>query len=395
MTIVLSLALAGGAIDFGRWLSAKSKTINAIDASILAGGRVLQLSGKTNADAVTAASLYYSKNKTDTLTTDNTSFSVNNNEITGTSTSTIETPFLKVIGINSLPVNVTAKAVLSAGSNSGSHIEVSMMLDTTGSMWGTKMVDLKQAAIDLVDIVVWEDQSTFTAKVALAPFSEYVNVSKDHFTDITNYNTQGNSDNRTCVKERSGTNRYTDVPPSATNGFFGRYTGRSACRPQAVILPLTNDVKALKNRINEMQPTGLTAGHLGTAWAWYLLSPNWSDIWPADSEPLSYSLTSQLNSSGQPMLHKMAILMTDGSYNRSYSGSNSTTQARELCDQMKAKGITIYTVGFRIGVGSTPDVTMQLCATSSSHYYNASSGEALKQAFRDIAIKISELRISE
>ena len=54
-----------------------------------------------------------------------------------------------------------------------------------------------------------------------------------------------------------------------------------------------------------------------------------------------------------------------------------------------------YTVGFQIAVNSTPDITMQQCATSSSHYYNASSGEALKQAFRDIALKISDLRISE
>ena len=217
MTIVLSLALAGGAIDFGRWLSAESKTINAIDASILAGGRILQLASKTDADAVAAATLYYSKNKTDTLASDNTSFSVNNNEITSTTTSTVETPFLKAIGIDSLPVNVTAKAVLAAGSNAGSHIEVSMMLDTTGSMWGSKMVDLKAAAKDLIDIVVWEDQSTYQARVALAPFSYFVNVGSTHFRSVTGRSVSGSGNRRTCVAERRTSDRYTDAPPSSRN----------------------------------------------------------------------------------------------------------------------------------------------------------------------------------
>ena len=97
----------------------------------------------------------------------------------------------------------------------------------------------------------------------------------------------------------------------------------------------------------------------------------------------------------QPKLHKIAILMTDGSYNKYYSGDDSTTQARAICDGMKNKKIVVYTVGFAIGVGSTPDLTMQYCATSASHYYNASNGEALKQAFRDIALKISDLRLAE
>ena len=87
--------------------------------------------------------------------------------------------------------------------------------------------------------------------------------------------------------------------------------------------------------------------------------------------------------------------MTDGSYNKYYSGSNSTTQARAVCDEMKDSDVTVYTVGFAIAVNSTPDLTMQHCATSPSHYYNASTGEALKQAFRDIALKIADLRISE
>ena len=404
MSVTLLLAMAGGGVDYARWLSAKSKTLNAMDASVLAAGRILQLPGKSDSDAVAAATKYYSKNKANNLAVDNTSFSVSGNEITGTTNSTVDTPFLNVIGIGNLPVKLTAKAVLAADANAGSHVEVSLMLDTTGSMGGSKMDDLKAAAKDLVDIVVWDDQSNYTSRIALAPFSRYVNVGTTYFNAITGTTATGSADQRTCVKERSTTDRYTDAAPGSGN-YFNYYTGSNTCQPTSTIMPLSSNKVTLKSHIDAMPTTGMTAGHLGTAWAWYLVSPNWSSVWPTGSSPHSYSLMTQSsdpNSSAQPgdegfkpKLYKIAVLMTDGSYNKQYSGDSSTTQARSICTEIKATGVTVYTVGFQIGVGSEPDVTMQQCATSSSHYYNASSGEALKQAFRDIAIKISDLRISE
>ena len=316
----------------------------------------------------------------------------------------MSTPFLNVVGVSDLPVKLTAKAVLAVNANAGTHVEVSLMLDTTGSMGGSKMVDLKAAASDLVDIVIWDDQSSYTSRVALAPFSRYVNVGTTYFNTVTGQTASGNVHQRTCVKERSTSDRYTDAAPGSGN-YFNRYTGSGTCQPTSTIMPLSSDKVALKAHINAMPTTGMTAGHLGTAWAWYLVSPNWSSVWPAASAPKPYSMITQNadpNSNAQPgdadfkpKLHKITVLMTDGSYNKQYSGSSSTVQARAICDEIKAKGVTVYTVGFQISVNSEPDVTMQQCATSPTHYYNASSGEALKQAFRDIAIKISDLRISE
>ena len=98
---------------------------------------------------------------------------------------------------------------------------------------------------------------------------------------------------------------------------------------------------------------------------------------------------------GKPKLYKIAVLMTDGSYNQKYTGSDSRTQARETCKEMKKAGVTVYSVGFKISKGSSPDETMKQCASSNEYYYNAATGDALKQAFRDIALKIADLRITE
>jgi hypothetical protein len=40
----------------------------------------------------------------------------------------------------------------------------------------TKIDAAKSAAKDLVDIVIWNDQSQYTSRIALAPFAEAVNV---------------------------------------------------------------------------------------------------------------------------------------------------------------------------------------------------------------------------
>ena len=57
----------------------------------------------------------------------------------------------------------------------------------------------------------------------------------------------------------------------------------TTCEPGATIVPLTSDRDKLKDAIDEFKASGTTAGQLGTAFAWYLLSPNWSDVWREDS----------------------------------------------------------------------------------------------------------------
>jgi hypothetical protein len=249
--------------------------------------------------------------------------------------------------------------------------------------------------VDLVNIVVWDDQSEFTSRVAIVPFSYYVNLGLSAFQAATNYTPGGSGNDRTCVKERQSANRYTDASPNGSNGYFDYYTGSYYCKPQATLLPLTGNKTDLHNRIYEMQPTGMTAGHLGTQWTWYALSPNFSNLWPSDSKPKSYNMLTELNQNHQPKLQKIAVLMTDGEYNQKYSGDTSATQAREHCTAMKAKGITIYTVGFAISPGGEADTTMAQCATAADFYYSADDANALRSAFRDIAMKIATLRLTQ
>jgi Flp pilus assembly protein TadG len=428
--VVLMLAI-GGAVDIGRWLHARDQTVAAIDAAVLAGGRALQTKGSDTAGAIAAAQKYYDQNVTSRLpvTNDTVTFTVAGDGmgVTAKGSAYIKTPFLQFANIKQLPLINTAqtdfaKSQIAVGGNGGESIEVAMMLDVTGSMAGQKLKDLKDAASDLINIVVWADQSKYTSKVAIVPFSEDIrlpssalnkargSVSKKVINNVTYYPSD-------CVVERTGAEKYTDAAPKSGQYVMAHYTAENAgsgngkkgvCTvpASAEVLPLTNDKDSLVAKVNGLSAAGRTAGHLGTAWAWYTLSPNWSSLWSGSAHrPQAY---------GTANLSKIAILMTDGEYNTQYDSNGlpvnldmyptcssaangcSTTQARSLCTAMKAQGITVYTVGFDIGgTNTTAYQTLSQCATDPTKIYNAVDGEQLKQAFRDIALKLSSLYISK
>ncbi len=410
MLMVMLLGI-GGAVDFGRWLHARRQTISAMDAAVLAGGRALQLNSKDTAGAIAAATKYYQDNiktripvKSDDITfapTDNgTAFSASGNAY-------IATPILALANINEMPLINAAKteyskAQLQVGGNAEMSIEIALMADTSGSMQGQKIRDLKDAAEDLVDIVIWDDQSQYTSKMAIVPFSADMRPPASMLDAVRGSNPPNIiKSGKTyrpvpCVVERIGTEKFTDAPPGPGQYVTTERQTNSSCTQPAsdTITPLTNSKTALHAAINGLTIAGSTAGHLGTAWSWYALSPNWAPYWPSGSGAQAYDA---------PKLMKIAILMTDGEYNTQYTADgisgtspngDSNTQARALCDGMKAQGITVYTVGFQLGGNQTAIGTLNYCATTPGHFYDADDGEQLKSAFRDIALKISSLYLS-
>lgn len=424
MALVL-FAMIGLAVDYGRFVNARSQTIAATDAAVLAGARALQTNGGNQSAALKVAQAYYAqatKNRL-SLTNDTINFAIADNatSMVTTGNATITTPFMGLAGTSSLPIlrkdgSDYSKAVLAVGGNAELNLEISMMLDITGSMKGQKLTDMKAAATDLINIVVWTDQSKFTSKVAIVPFAYDVRLPAAAFKKATGTT----STTYPCVVERTGTEKYTDA--AAKSGQYvmvhneattttkkGKttttYSPTCDVASSAEVLPLTSDKTSLVAKVNGLATAGSTAGHIGTAWAWYMLAPNWSSLWSASSNtPAAY---------GTDNLRKIAVLMTDGEYNTQYTtngvpdNSNSLTkcpnaangvcssaQAVSQCTAMKDKGIEVYTVGFQLDNQTAID-TLSSCATDASHFYNSTTGDALKAAFRDIALKISTLYLSQ
>ncbi|THD54010.1 MAG: hypothetical protein E8A12_17990 [Phenylobacterium sp.] len=334
------------------------------------------------------------------------------------------------------PVQVSSQVT-----RNGNNIEVAMVLDNTGSMAGSPMTSLQSAANQLIDLVVSDTQSPFYSKIAVVPYSNAVNAgayvnqvrgtpttapspmaapcvdqpgcTKMKFTSASGSPPTYNVSN--CVSERTGAQAFTDASYSGAPVGWVYPPSDNPCI-SASIQPLTSDKPTLHNMIGTLTAGGSTAGHIGVAWGWYMISPNWGGLFPSASQGAAY---------GTPNTLKVMILMTDGAFNTAYckgaisnpssatdgsaGGSNehtacaspngdSFTQAQALCTAMKAppNNVLIYTVGFLHG-GADPQAQAILanCATDAAHAYLPTTGAQLQVAFQAIAADLNKLRISQ
>lgn len=243
--------------------------------------------------------------------------------------------------------------------------------------------------------------------MAIVPFAENINVG-DYYTAVTGLAASSAICTRTrrgactrwkyssydtCVVDRT-TYSGTDTAPGSGSWIPSAYS--SSCIPSSSIVPLTSNKDTLKAVIDDLDANGGTAGALGTQWTWFMISPKWASIWGTSSAPAPYADLTTLNSNGAPKLKKIAVLMTDGDYNvmsgATASASMVNTAALANCSGMKTAGIIVYTVGFQ--VSSAAKTLLTSCASSSDKFYDATSNAALVAAFRDIALKISSLRLT-
>jgi Flp pilus assembly protein TadG len=500
------VGFVGAAVDGARWYGARRATATAIDSAVLVGARYMQTNPNDTSGAITAAQTYYTTNfvKRAGVVKDTVSFkmTVAGDAITATGGANIKAYFLPLIGIKELPLVAQAESAQStasfrSGLGRGSNLELSLMLDLTGSMCndgngpcttGTKLDGLKTAATDLINIVVQDTQTPYTSRVALVPFSTRIRVETDNgdrslMKKLTNLDpnwtgwwldcpgesgTTGGEGAGTwtcpayvpalksnwrllpCVTERAyntggdyitSTADYTDDAPGSgkwLNAHGGdrspkfvdssntsnttedgssaakanrtwNYTGDGiGCEdvPEAhIVVPLSSDKTALKASIAGYAAGGATGGAAGTAWSWYTLSPKWSSIWTGTSTPGSYSDLTTKQTSGQPVLRKVAVIMSDGAFNafRGEKGLDAATisnHAKKICANMKAQGIEIYTVGLaleQLTAAEKPvaEDFLKSCGTDVSHFYSTLTVAELKAAFRDIALKTSPVRLTQ
>jgi hypothetical protein len=93
--------------------------------------------------------------------------------------------------------------------------------------------------------------------------------------------------------------------------------------------------------------------------------------------------------------------MTDGDNTRApdYPTHNSTSKVlandltRELCSNIKAEKITVYTVAFEVTDTTIKDI-LRDCATNPSLYFDAKNSKTLTAAFASIAASLRNISLS-
>ncbi len=395
ISCIVLFGVMGIAIESARYQDIASRAQAGLDGATLAGAKLLADDDVSTSDIQDQAKQYFDA-AIATFGVDTAFISplqVAVDRATGAVESSVQIKvpnfFGTIMGLDRLTtINRASKVVYGM-----QKIELALVLDVTGSMnQKNKIGDMKAASADIIDALFDKSVSESHTRIAVAPFSSSVNVGtyRAAVADTTNAVADD------CVIERadttdaepSGANRSKTAPLTPAYGMYG-------C-PDAPIIPLLgkSEKDTLKNTINSYVASGWTAGHIGAAWGWYLLSPAWNGIFSGRSKPNNYDPEKVI---------KAVVIMTDGEFNAAYlNGDLASTdpvqadlsygQFQTLCTGMKDNGIRVFTVGYDLPAASRALTELEACATTGD-FHSAAAGN-LKNVFKDIADSLTALRVS-
>jgi Flp pilus assembly protein TadG len=174
LAVIPILLGVGVAVDYGRALIVRERMSSAADAAALAIG---SWTGLTQAELKTKAQQYFKANYPSSalgaVGTLNVHFQ--GDDILVDVTGSVPTTFMRLANVDSLDIGVSA--VITKRQR---NIELTLVLDTTGSMAYSGKMDALQSAAKKMVQDLFQDQSTSeTLKVAVVPFSGAVNIGTD------------------------------------------------------------------------------------------------------------------------------------------------------------------------------------------------------------------------
>ncbi len=163
-------------------------------------------------------------------------------------------------------------------------------------------------------------------------------------------------------------------------GLMNKYCGQE-------ILALTDDMDAVRTKIDSLTAGQKTYLPAGLIWGWRALHAE---------APLT-----EASSAKKKDKTTVLIFMTDGANTRSQNGKlhdgsdidQANKQAKQLCTNIKSDGIQMYTIAYDFDGADTLKI-LKKCASEKDMFFLASDSEALKTAFKDIGNSIVKLRLT-
>lgn len=233
--------------------------------------------------------------------------------------------FMGLIGVDNMQAAGSATA-----SNAVKAIEISLVLDVSGSMSGDKLAHLKAAAKSFVDTVLPAGENNDAITISVVPYSATVNAG----TTVQNYFTFDLEHTYSyCARFNADDFGTTELDPDeplrqlAHFDMWGGYRNSYIANDHFCsegdsrrIVPLSNDPDLIKTQIDALFASGNTAIDVGMKWGAALLDPSTRS---AVSDMITDGVASP-NAVGRPLAYhdpqvqKYIIVMTDGQNTTQY-----------------------------------------------------------------------------
>jgi Flp pilus assembly protein TadG len=399
------MAAVGMAVDYSRVNAARTAFQSALDATALmlskdaatASNEALQTEA-TN----TFNSLFHRTEVTDVTVTP-VYTPTGGSKLTLDGTAVVHTNFLGVIGINQ--VDISSKSVSTWGNT---RLRVALVLDNTGSMSDDgKMAALKTASHNLLAQLEQAAVHPEDVYVSIVPFSKDVNFGSGNYaqnwlrwdlweevngscsrsryttkTDCLSHGKVWTADNHNtwngCVTDRD---QNFDTTNDAADAGSTKYPTEQYSSCSASLLPLTNNWTSLNAKIDDMTPVGNTNQAIGLQVGWQTLTAAPFTV-PAIDSDYKYQT--------------VIILLTDGlnTQDRWYSNQSAiNNRQQKTCDNIKAAGLTVYTVQVNTG-GDATSTLLQNCASDPGKFFLLTSSGQIVATFSQIGTSLSKLRLA-
>ncbi|MFE1601442.1 pilus assembly protein TadG-related protein [Methylobacterium sp. ID0610] len=445
--MVPMVLVVGGAMDLVVYERARLALQDALDRGTLAAASLSQTKEpqalvKSYVDAVPAI-----KGAQVSVSDDH---KPNLRKVTAQATIRQTTAFLKLAGIGTLVVTAASTA-----QEKRSNIEVSVVLDISGSMYDNGgLAQLKPAAKSFLDVVLKDDLRA-TTSVSIIPFAGAVNLGFGVFNLLSGYvpslgekdagpNANGQCDpsvlslyaRRHCYSScfemvdadfKAGTPLFPkrdQVPHFSVYNISAKGKLPWWCpTDSAAVSYLTNDITYLKQRIDALAPYDGTGTAYGMKWAELLLNPAMrptvATIGNTGLAPIPAEFRNRPADFGSADTLKFIVLMTDGQIgfqprpvgslsgntgtaevtDKNVTGSNSKTVYTEAQSAAFYKQVCDYAKAegitiFTVAFKVDAAVAKSIAACASDQSYALKvDGLDMSTAFQFIATSMQKIRL--
>ncbi|MFL6798941.1 MAG: VWA domain-containing protein [Xanthobacteraceae bacterium] len=416
VALIPLIGFVGAAVDYSRGNSDKAALQAALDATALIlsknAGSLTQ--SQMTQQATNDFNALFTRTDVSGLTLTPTYTTSGGSQLLLTATGTVPTTFMKVMGVSTMTISTSSTVRWG-----NSRLRVALVLDNTGSMASSgKMTALKSAAKNLLTQLKNAATQNGDVYVSIIPFSKDVNADpvnynqtwvkwsgatdtwdenngtctsySGHSTPQTksaclNKNGHWTADNHNtwngCVTDRDQSYDTTNTAP-VTGTPATLFPAEQYASCPVPLMGLSYDWTALSNKIDAMQPNGNTNQAIGLQWGFQSLTSAPFTIPPLDP---NYQY------------NQVIILLTDGlnTQDRWYLDQPSIDARQKItCDNVKAAGITVYTV--QVNTSGDPTSTLlQNCASSSDKFFLLTSSTQIVTTFDQIGTALSRLRVAK